>query len=293
MKDFLINFFFRLLEKLPLDFLRVLGKITGKILILLNGKIYKYTLINLNLTHQHLPKDKLKDIANKAVINSAINFFEMPLIWSQDKKWLLEKLNKVNGNENLTAAFTKKNGAIVIIPHLGSWEFFGKYTSLNFPMTSMYQPPKLSNLDPLIKKGRESSGASLVPTNKTGIKKILKALKSNELVAILPDQVPKEGSGIYSNFFGIPAYTMNLVHNLLIKTSCEIIIGYAVRDNKGFNIFYENVSENIKNLDKEKSIDTMNIELEKVINKYKEQYEWSYKRFKKQPIGRKNPYKNG
>ena len=86
----------------------------------------------------------------------------------------------------------KKNGVIVIIPHLGSWEFFGKYTSLNFPMTSMYQPPKLSNLDPLIKKGRESSGASLVPTNKTGIKKILKALKSNELVAILPDQVPKK-----------------------------------------------------------------------------------------------------
>ena len=108
MKDFLINFFFRLLEKLPLDFLRVLGKITGKILILLNGKIYKYTLINLNLTHQHLPKDKLKDIANKAVINSAINFFEMPLIWNQDKKWLLEKLNKVNGNENLTSAFKKK-----------------------------------------------------------------------------------------------------------------------------------------------------------------------------------------
>ena len=69
----------------------------------------------------------------------------------------------------------------------------------------MYQPPKLSNLDPLVKKGRESSGASLVPTNKTGIKKILKALKSNELVAILPDQVPKEGSGTYSNFFGIPA----------------------------------------------------------------------------------------
>ena len=66
---------------------------------------------------------------------------------------------------------------------------------------------------------------------------------------------------------------MNLVYNLLIKTSCEIIIGYAVRDNKGFNIFYENISENIKNLDKEKSIDTMNIELEKVINKYKEQYE--------------------
>ena len=94
MKDFLIKFFFRLLEKLPLDFLRVLGKITGKILILLNGKIYKYTLINLNLTHQHLPKDKLKDIANKAVINSAINFFEMPLIWNQDKKMAPRKIKQ-------------------------------------------------------------------------------------------------------------------------------------------------------------------------------------------------------
>ena len=138
----------------------------------------------------------MKDIANKAVINSAINFFEMPLIWSQDKKWLLEKLNKVNGNENLTAAFTKK-WRNCYHPHLGSWEFFGKYTSLYFPMTSMYKPPKLSNLDPLIKKGRESSGASLVPTNKTGIKKILKALKKMSLWQYYPIKFQKKVQGYF------------------------------------------------------------------------------------------------
>jgi KDO2-lipid IV(A) lauroyltransferase len=88
----------------------------------------------------------------------------------------------------------------------------------------------------------------------------------------------------------VPAYTMTLVHNLLRKTSCEIIIGYAVRDESGFNVFYENISDDIKSHDQLKSINIMNLELENVINKFLNQYEWSYKRFKKYPLGQKNPY---
>lgn len=291
MKGLVLKLILKFLGGLNLSISRCLGYITGRILIIAKTKTYRYTFINLSITHAHFSQNQLKKITNQAVINSTINFFEMPVIWNNNKDWLLKKLKSVHGKSNLLSAVTKKNGVIIIMPHIGNWEFFGKYTSLIMPMISMYQPPKLSQLDSHIKSGRESLGAVLVPTNKSGIKKILKSLKKNNLVAILPDQVPQEGSGIYSKFFSKPAYTMTLVHNLVKRTSCEVIMGYAIRDHGGFNVFYDHISENIKSLDQEESIDTMNLELQKTISKFLTQYEWSYKRFKKQPVGGGNPYK--
>ncbi|MCV2508998.1 MAG: hypothetical protein N4Q32_00990, partial [Neisseriaceae bacterium] len=51
-----------------------------------------------------------------------------------------------------------------------------------------------------------------------GVRKAYKALKNQEAVVLLPDQVPETGEGIMATFFNHPAYTMTLAAKLAGKS---------------------------------------------------------------------------
>jgi KDO2-lipid IV(A) lauroyltransferase len=55
---------------------------------------------------------------------------------------------------------------------------------------------------------RQRPGLQTAPTNLSGVKQLIKALKKGEAVGLLPDQVPPRGMGVMAPFFGREAYTM-------------------------------------------------------------------------------------
>ena len=116
---------------------------------------------------------------------------------------------------------------IVLAPHFGNWEVLNFWLSSHFPFTAMYEPPKIADLDPVIRHGRERMGAELVPTNPRGVAALLKALKRAEAVGILPDQEPSWGSGVFADFFGRPAYTATLLPKLVARTQARVVTGVA------------------------------------------------------------------
>ncbi len=59
----------------------------------------------------------------------------------------------------------------------------------------------------------------------SGVRKLLKALKSGEAVGMLPDQAPKAGEGVWAPFFGRPAYTMTLAARLA-QTGATVLLAY-------------------------------------------------------------------
>ena len=147
---------------------------------------------------------------------------------------------------------------------------------------------------PLVRAGRERSGATLVPTTPQGIGKLLKALKRGEQSLILPDQVPQDGSGIFAPFFGHDTYTMTLLSNLARKTGCVLILAYAIKVNAEegprFDIYFEAVPDTLYEEDQEVAIAAMNTAIESAIRKHPTAYQWAYKRFKRQPDG-SDPYR--
>jgi len=139
-------------------------------------------------------------LIKSSLIETGKTLTEAGPMWQWDKNTLFSLIKKVHGEELLQNALENNHGVILALPHLGNWELLGLYCSAHYPTTSMYQKPKLSQIGPIIKHGRERLGANLVPADNVGVRAMLKALKNNEFVCILPDQEPATGSGIFASF---------------------------------------------------------------------------------------------
>jgi KDO2-lipid IV(A) lauroyltransferase len=216
---------------------------------------------------------------------------ELAYVWQRSVLDVLATISVVRGKALINDAIAKGNGVILLIPHIGNWEVLGNYIGHHFSTTAMFQPSDNQALDAMIRRSRERCGSTLVPTNTSGVKKLLRALKGGECVAILPDQVPPKGSGIFAPFFKLPALTMTLVYNLVQRTGASVVVGYARRmDDGSFEMVFEAVADNISSADELSSVCALNAAVEQCVNKIPEQYQWEYKRFRKQPQGAKKYY---
>lgn len=211
------------------------------------------------------------------------------------KSWLVpltETMGLVTQSEGMDAlnqAIVAGEGVILLAPHLSNWEVFGFYTADSTSSVFLYQPPKLAALDSLLQQTRSRGGIKLAPTNRQGVAQLLKSLHKGELVGVLPDQVPTDGGGLFAPFFGQQALTMTLVGKLLARKKVPVFCGYAERlpDAKGFKVVVLPADELIYSDDLAESVQGMNRSVEACVLRALPQYQWEYKRFRRQPDGHK------
>ena len=279
----------QLIGWLPLSASRLLAKIISKVLVRLpNNKVVKTSRANLKTVYPALCENKLfnqskDELLERSIYHTIANSLEMPAIWTHDNNWINTKIISIQDSQILQDALNKKKGVVVICPHIGNWEVFGRQLPKYAATTNLYQPPKRPELEDVVRSGRELSGAKLVPTNQRGVAKILKALKNGEITGILPDQVPPESSGQFADFFGQPAFTMTMIFNLVKKTQCNVVLGYAIRQDKGFIIKFKSPPEAIYSTEETVALNALNEMVEMAVRDAPEQYLWAYKRFKRHP----------
>lgn len=73
-------------------------------------------------------------------------------------------------------------------------------------------------------QSRERPGLKTVPTSVAGVRSLLRVLRSGGYTAILPDQVPPLGQGVWAPFFGRPAYTMTLLARLAQQSGARVLL---------------------------------------------------------------------
>ena len=290
MKKFIVTWLLKLVGLLPLSVARVIARGIAHLLSLTNNNIFRLSRINIALTHPQFSSDTLDRITKDSIASTVINAFEMPIVWQRNNAWILKKTVSVEGEAHLKSAINSEKGVIIIAPHIGNWEVLGRHLPAHAPTTNLYQPPKLTALENIVRAGRERSGAKLVPTNQRGVAALLKALRRGELIGVLPDQVPPKNSGVFAPFYDVPAYTMTLVYSLIQKTGCRVVLGSALRVDGGFKVIYAEAPEAIYSADQAVSLRALNLMVETAINNDVAQYQWAYKRFKMQPEGVEKPY---
>lgn len=169
---------------------------------------------------------------------------------------------------------------LLLVPHLGNWEALGQYVPQHFDTTAMYQPADNPQVEKIMRAGRTHEGVKLAPANRQGVIQALKVLAAGQVLVVLPDQVP-EGGGEWVEFFGQSALTLTLVHKLIRKTDCEVILGVAWRTQNGFEIEFSEPAPEIKHEQQDRSLLAMNQSIEVCVRKHPEQYQWEYNRFKR------------
>ena len=108
----------------------------------------------------------------------------------------------IDGFENITDAVAQGNGCILALPHLGGWEWAGRWIiDQGLPMTVVVEALEPKELFDWFAELRQDLGMTIVPTGPQAGIAVLKALKANEIVCLLSDR-DLERNGIEVEFFG-------------------------------------------------------------------------------------------
>lgn len=277
---------------LPLIGLHALGRVLGTLYWLFPTRERRTARINIALCFPALSDAGREQLCRRSLQHLGRSLMELSIIWFGPMARVSRLVRQVSGEEHLQRE--PGQGLILLVPHLGCWEITGLMLSQREQVTSLYRPPRKQEMEALIKKARERSGGTLVPTDNKGVKQIYQNLQQGGTTIILPDQRPSSTRGsVFAPFFNHPALTMVLANRLARKTGAKILIGYAERLpwGRGYHFHYLPAPQGIDDRDPQRAAEALNLGLESVIRDCPEQYQWTYKRFLDQPGDNPSPYR--
>lgn len=279
MLNFISNFIFKTIFKafgiLSLPSLHRLGAALGWLIYWCTPK--SAVMIKKNIEISGLAKNaqQFKQILNTNIAESGKAVLETIGIWQKKEAALLPLVKQVYGWEIVKNALQRGKGIIFLTPHLGCFEIAPIFYGSKHPITVLYRPPKLKFLHQFIVQGRTRTGVTLAEANANGVRKLMQALKRNEAIGILPDQIPAAGEGEWADFFGRPAYTMTLASKLAEKTGATVIMAFGERLKNG-----EGYDIHITKLESIVTAQLLNTSVEQQIALMPCQYLWRYDRYK-------------
>jgi len=265
---------------LPTPLCRLLGKLGGWTLWWLGGRPRATAATHIARCFPDAPRATQHRLVRRSLCALCTTAMESPAIWFGPRRRLLRWVNAPAAAARLRElADQQPGGAIVLCPHIGSWELAGMFCAHHGGITSLYKP-QAGSVDGWIRAGRQRLGATLVSSDGGGVRALLAALKRGERVGILPDQDPPPGAGAFAPLFGIEAHTPSLVSGLARRTGSQVLFCYAER--VGWRAFRFHV---LPAPAAGTSVAALNQAVERAILHLPGQYWWSYRRFRRRPEG--------
>ena len=283
----------RAIARLPLPVLHGLGAMAGAAVDLRPNRQRQITESNLALCFPELSHRERARLRRRSLVETGKTMTESLALWLADGERVLTMVKGVSGKAAVDAAMAAGKGVILAGPHLGAWEMVGLYASAHWPITSLYRPPRTAIADAIMHSGRERLGATLVPTDASGVRRLLQALRRGRMAGILPDQDPHDPQGLFAPFFGIPANTMSLLSRLAAKSGAPVFVVYAERLPRGggYHMHFIPAGPEVNDPDPERSSAALNRAVEAAVRACPAQYQWSYKRFRTRPPGEHRIYR--
>ncbi|HAP75199.1 MAG TPA: phosphatidylinositol mannoside acyltransferase [Acidimicrobiaceae bacterium] len=107
-----------------------------------------------------------------------------------------------DGFHHITDALAQGNGCIFALPHLGGWEWAGRWmTDQGYPLTVVVEALEPPELFEWFAKLRQDLGMTVVPTGPKAGPAVLAALRANQIVCLLCDR-DLDRNGVPVDFFG-------------------------------------------------------------------------------------------
>lgn len=151
----------------------------------------------LGLPPQH---PEVRHLARRAFQGYAQTLADFVLLGNIDGEELLARLT-YSGREHLDAALEEGRGAVLVVPHMGSWDMAAAAAAaLGYPISAIAEPFP-GSLDGAVIASRESFGLKIIPIGRRAVGAVRGALEAGEVVALACDLAPERG-GCEVNFFG-------------------------------------------------------------------------------------------
>ena len=237
------------------------------------------------------------ETAKPAIAEAGRFVAELPKLWLRpfDQSCLdnAEMQVQMQGQDIAKEAFAQGRGVIFFGPHCGSFELGPQaLAEIYGPITAIYRPARQRWLAAIELATRQRPQMKVLPASLSAIKAMHQALKANEAVALLTDQVPPEGLGLWAPFFGKPAYTMTLAARLALKTGAALLPVSCERlpKGRGYVVKIRPAVDLPANSDLPSAVTRINQAIETIVLSQPGQYLWAYGRYKtpRQEVAKKD-----
>jgi KDO2-lipid IV(A) lauroyltransferase len=148
------------------------------------------------------------------------------------------------GEERVRAAHARGQGVLLFTGHFGFWEINALVHALVLePMAVLARPLDNPLLHDLLESVRCRTGNSVI-YRRGAIRRVMRALGTNQAVAVLIDQHMQSADAVYVDFFNRPAATTGALAALALKTGAPVIPVFALPLPGGrFRMVYEHPVE--------------------------------------------------
>jgi len=137
-------------------------------------------------------------VARRAFQNYGRMLIDFLLIGDLTRDDLMQRMT-IGGRDHLDAALALGRGAIMAVPHMGSWDMAGAFGgALGYPVSAVAERFP-GSLNAAVVRTRQRFGLNVITAGRSAIRAITKALQANGVVALLCDL--EHGPGVNVRFF--------------------------------------------------------------------------------------------
>jgi phosphatidylinositol dimannoside acyltransferase len=159
-------------------------------------------------------------VARRAFQNYGRVLIDFLLIGSLSPDELKSRVTD-EGRENVDAALASGRGAIMALPHMGSWDMAGAYAgALGYRVTAVAERFP-GSLNDAVVRTRQTFGVNVITMGRSAVRALISALRSNEVVALVCDL--EQGPGVTVSFFGRRATVPGGPAAIAIKTGAALL----------------------------------------------------------------------
>ena len=279
------------LGHLPAPVAMRIGRSFGKLAYALAADLRRTGATNLRLAFPEKTEEERQALLRECFdsLGRQLGFFSQFATRSLDE---LQGMVEPRGLEHLEAAKAHMNsGLILFTAHLGAWELTSFGPALfGHPFSFLVRRIDNPKIEQLVDRTRMRFGNETID-KLSAARSMLKLLRTNGVLGLLPDLNTLDSEAIFVDFFGIPAATNFIMAKLALRTNSPIIPVFAPWSEEkrkylmivGPPVSFEptgNEDEDVRGL----TIKLSQL-IESRIREYPGQWLWIHKRWKTRPKG--------
>ena len=272
------------MEWAPLPISRAIGGGAARLLDLALPRLRRVGLRNLEMAFPEwdaVASARVIDGVFRSIGRVLTAFARFPRIRQENvAQWI-----RYEGYEHFENALRRGRGVMFATAHLGNWELSAyAHALLTAPMHVLVRPLDNPRIDALVERRRALSGNRVI-SKRDFTRTIFQALKKNQAVGILIDQNASPDTGVFVDFFGVPACAAAGFARIAARSGAAVIPGFALWSEEEARYilrFYPEVE-----ITGDDAADTQRLQavLEGVIRRHPDQWLWIHRRWKTRPPG--------
>ncbi|MDR0723746.1 MAG: lysophospholipid acyltransferase family protein [Endomicrobium sp.] len=220
--------------------------------------------------------------------NEAKNFFELAYFPKMDVEFF-NSVSRVENADLLEKSLKKGKGVLLVSAHVGNWEIAAASLAvLGFPLNVVAKKIYIDELNDMLVNYRAIKNVEVILKERSDTgKKLLRALKKGQIIAMLIDQ-DTNVAGVFVDFFGQKAWTPSGLAVMALRSNADVLLVLDQRLGKyGHKTIIKgpitiepsgNFDIAVKNLTQKASL-----MLEEHIKQYPTEWVWFHDRWKTRP----------